>query len=48
MLLIRDFMRYPAHLEKFLCTVPDSGIIMVRPGLIELWRRAEYDALIVR
>lgn len=41
----RDFMRYPQHLEKFLRTVPESGIIMVHPGLNEPWRRAEYDAL---
>ncbi len=41
-----DFMRYPLHLEKFLRTVPESGIIMVHPGLNEPWRRAEYDALI--
>lgn len=41
----RDFMRYPRHLEKFLRTVPDDGIIMVHPGLNEPWRRAEYDAL---
>ncbi len=39
-----DFMRYPKHLEKFLLTVPQSGIIMVHPGLDEPWRRAEYDA----
>ncbi len=42
----RDFMRYPRHLEKFLRTVPDTGIIMVHPGLNEPWRRAEYDALL--
>jgi len=41
----RDFMRYPQHLERFLRTVPDSGIIMVHPGFDEPWRRAEYDAL---
>lgn len=41
----RDFMRYPQHLEKFLHTVPENGIIMVHPGLDEPWRRAEYDAL---
>jgi predicted glycoside hydrolase/deacetylase ChbG (UPF0249 family) len=41
----RDFMRYPDHLERFLRTVPDNGIIMVHPGLNEPWRRAEYDAL---
>ena len=41
-----DFMRYPMHLEKFLNTVPESGIIMVHPGLNEPWRRAEYDALL--
>lgn len=41
----RDFMRYPQHLEKFLHTVPDTGIIMAHPGLDEPWRRAEYDAL---
>jgi predicted glycoside hydrolase/deacetylase ChbG (UPF0249 family) len=41
----RDFMRYPAHLEKFLRTVPEGGIVMVHPGLNEPWRRAEYDAL---
>jgi len=41
-----DFMRYPMHLEKFLTTVPESGIIMVHPGLNEPWRRAEYDALL--
>jgi predicted glycoside hydrolase/deacetylase ChbG (UPF0249 family) len=40
------FMRYPLHLQKFLRTVPESGIIMVHPGLDEPWRRAEYDALI--
>jgi predicted TIM-barrel fold metal-dependent hydrolase len=40
------FMRYPLHLEKFLRTVPESGIIMVHPGLDEPWRRAEYDALV--
>jgi predicted glycoside hydrolase/deacetylase ChbG (UPF0249 family) len=40
------FMRYPLHLEKFLRTVPENGIIMVHPGLNEPWRRAEYDALI--
>jgi hypothetical protein len=44
----RDFMRYPRHLEKFLRTVPDTGIIMVHPGLNEPWRRAEYDALAAR
>jgi predicted glycoside hydrolase/deacetylase ChbG (UPF0249 family) len=41
-----DFMRYPQHLEKFLRTVPETGIIMVHPGLNEPWRRAEYDALV--
>jgi predicted glycoside hydrolase/deacetylase ChbG (UPF0249 family) len=44
----RDFMRYPQHLEKFLRTVPETGIIMVHPGLNEPWRRAEYDALSAR
>ena len=39
----RDFMRYSKHLEKFLLTVPQSGIIMVHPGLNEPWRRGEYD-----
>ena len=43
----RDFMRYPRHLEHFLRTVPDTGIIMVHPGLNEPWRRAEYDALLL-
>jgi len=42
-----DFMCYPAHLEKFLRTVPENGIIMVHPGLSEPWRRAEYDTLLV-
>ncbi|NOU35582.1 MAG: ChbG/HpnK family deacetylase [Kiritimatiellaceae bacterium] len=41
-----DFVRYPQHLEKFLRTVQEPGIIMVHPGLDELWRRAEYDALV--
>lgn len=41
-----NFMRYPQHLEKFLRTVPETGIIMVHPGLNEPWRRAEYDALV--
>jgi chitin disaccharide deacetylase len=41
-----DFMRYPQHLEKFLRTVPSTGIIMVHPGLDEPWRRAEYDVLL--
>ncbi|MFA7257311.1 MAG: ChbG/HpnK family deacetylase [Kiritimatiellales bacterium] len=44
----RDFMRYSQHLEKFLRTVPETGIIMVHPGLNEPWRRAEYDALNAR
>ncbi|MDD3276022.1 MAG: ChbG/HpnK family deacetylase [Kiritimatiellales bacterium] len=43
-----DFMRYPQHLEKFLRTIPENGIIMVHPGLNEPWRRAEYDALSIR
>jgi predicted glycoside hydrolase/deacetylase ChbG (UPF0249 family) len=43
-----DFMRYPQHLEKFIRTVPENGIIMVHPGLNEPWRRAEYDALAAR
>ena len=42
----RDFMHYPMHLEKFMNTVPESGIIMVHPGFNEPWRRAEYDALL--
>lgn len=41
-----DFMRYPRHLERFLGTVPETGILMVHPGLNEPWRRAEYDALL--
>jgi predicted glycoside hydrolase/deacetylase ChbG (UPF0249 family) len=41
-----DFMRYARHLEKFLRTVPENGIIMVHPGFNEPWRRAEYDALL--
>jgi len=40
-----DYMRYPRHLERFLRTVSENGIIMVHPGLDEPWRRAEYDAL---
>lgn len=43
-----DYMRYPQHLQKFLHTVPQTGIIMVHPGLDEPWRRAEYDALAAR
>jgi len=41
-----DFMRYPAHLKKFLRTVPQSGIVMVHPGLDEPWRRMEYETLL--
>ena len=42
----RNPSAYPRHLSRFLaCMESPTGILMVHPGLVEPWRRAEYEAL---